>query len=267
MAAGASSGSADRDQVDGYQAAWRSFQALRQPADHRRDWAAWAAGRSAHVLLVVPVRERRTVAHVQRLRGAMADIPCLDLHPPHFLHVSVQSFGFLGGGHGGARAADELDGPALGELIPRLARGLAEVPTFELSLGRVNAFQSSVFLETWSAGGLRRVRDAARSAAAGVVPLHEMDPFPGYLFHLTLGYLDATTPLAPLRQSLRAQRGGTIPPIPLRVEAVELVRLPADQREPYPVLECLARFPLRGTPPTPSSPGVPGRSAAGLPAP
>jgi 2'-5' RNA ligase len=211
------------DQASLYAAAWRQFEALEQAAPHRADWATWAAGRGPHTLLMVLVRDPEVIQAVARAQQAFAFLEGVEVHAPHFLHISLQSLGF------GRELTLEVD---------RLRQAIEHVPAFEVVLGQANAFHSAVFLETHSGGGLLQLRHAIRDAMGA--DLQTVDPFRDFLFHLTIAYLDERVDMPQLRARLRLLHATAN----MRVERVALVELPTDQREPWPRLEPLREFEL-----------------------
>jgi RNA 2',3'-cyclic 3'-phosphodiesterase len=213
------------DQAAEYAAAWAAFERLERTAPHRQDWARWSAGHTVHRLFAVLVDElaaRGAVACVQR---ALVDLHDLEVHPAHFLHVSLQSLGF-------DRQLD-ID-------LGAVAAAVADQPAFELCLGAPNAFQSAVFLEVHSQGRLLALRTALRNV--GGPALGRLDPYPGLLFHLTLGYFGPRLGTDQLRARLRPLRDGRC--VRARVDEVGLFEVPTDQRQAYPLLAPVSRFRL-----------------------
>jgi hypothetical protein len=87
---------------------------------------------------------------------------------------------------------------------------------------------------------LSALRGAVRRAFGDAI--HQIDPYPDYLFHLTVGYFEAAASIESLVaaiEPLRAHSAGT-----LHVNAVDLVALPTDQVQRFPALDPLARFKL-----------------------
>jgi 2'-5' RNA ligase len=214
-----------RDQADEYAAVWGAFQDLGVLADHRAGWAGWANGRTPHRLLMALIHQPEARAAVARVQRSLQHVPGVELHPPEFLHISIQSLGF------------EHDVQAdLGTLAAALS-GVGRVP---LLLGAPNAFQSAVFLEVHSAGRLRQLRRDVRDALGP--PLTRLDPYPGMLFHLTVGYFGPRAEARTVRAALRAVRGPAA--VWTSVDELSLVELPTDQRVAYPALRAVATFPL-----------------------
>jgi 2'-5' RNA ligase len=214
-----------RDQAEQYAAAWSEFECLMRVAPHRADWSRWAAGRGPHTLLMTSVRDPLVVSSICHVQRALAGVEGVELHAPHFFHVSLQTCGFSN------ELALDLDG---------LRAAVAAVPRFEVVLGGANAFHSAMFLETHSGGGLLRLRHALRDALGP--RLARIDPFRDFLFHLTIGYLGAEAHIEAVRERLRPLRGCDT--ARFVVERVALTQLPTDQREPFPVLDCVASFDL-----------------------
>jgi 2'-5' RNA ligase len=216
-----------RDQTEQYAAAWSEFERLTRVAPHRVEWSRWTAGRGPHTLLMSFVRDPVVVSSICQVQRALAGVEGVELHAPHFFHVSLQTCGF----------SNELPLD-----LDELSRAVAAVPRFVVVLGGVNAFHSAMFLETHSGGGLLRLRHALRNALGP--RLARIDPFRDFLFHLTIGYLGAEAPIEALRERLRPLRMRECDTARFVVERVALVQLPTDQREPFPVLDCVASFDL-----------------------
>ncbi len=229
------------DRSSAYERIWQEFQARSWPAPHRRDWAGWAAGRGPHLLLLAPIREEAVVEAIRATQRCLVSVQGLELHPPHFFHVSIQSLGFLAP-RGATPGEGEIDADTLDDLVPAIGAALARVPAVDLGLGGVNAFVSSVFLETHSRGGLRGLRATAR--AAGGPAVVRVDPHAAFIFHLTVGYFDGSGHASRARAAIEPLRGEAV--ARCWVDEVHLVAIPTDQREPYPRFEPLARFSLAG---------------------
>jgi hypothetical protein len=215
----------DTDQAAEYASAWATFEALEQASPHRADWRQWAAGRGQHTLLMAIVRDDASVQAIGAVQRRLAGVDGLELHEPHFFHITLQSCGF-----NNALALDE-------ERIEAALRGL---PSFEVRLGAVNAFHSAVFLETHSDRRLLGLRQTLR---ATIGPgLDAIDPYPAFLFHLTLGYLSHAVRLDAVRAAIRPLRAlhtGRI-----TIDRVDLVQVPTDQQIAFPALEPLRSFRL-----------------------
>ncbi len=164
-------------------------------------------------------------------------MPGLELHPRHFLHITIQSLGFLT--RDGAPGPGEIEPGLLRQAAETLAGVLAEVPGFAITIGGTNSFFSSPFLETHHAGRLSLVRAAVRDALPWV---RAVDPWEDHAFHLTLGYYGPGADHGRMVRALapwRAIRLGT-----LWLTELELVTVDTNGREPYPPLVTFARFPL-----------------------
>jgi len=175
------------------------------------------------------VRDAAAVQAVQKVQRTLAGIDGLELHEPHFFHISLQSCGF---------------NDALALDAERIQAALETLPSFDVVLGGVNAFHSAVFLETHSAGRLLALRRALRAAIGP--RLDAIDPYPGLLFHLTLGYLSHDAELETMRATLRPLRARATATV--TINRVDLVQVPTDQRVPFPDLAPLRSFRLLSRP-------------------
>jgi hypothetical protein len=87
---------------------------------------------------------------------------------------------------------------------------------------------------------LLSVRAALRRALGPAV--HDIDPHAGFLFHLTLGYLDERASLAKVRQAIRPLRARDT--VRVWIDRVDLIQVPTDQQVPFPELAPLRSFAL-----------------------
>ncbi len=211
-----------------YRRVWQQFEQLERLAPHRADWANWAAGHRYHRLFALLLRESAALDEIERAQDPLRNLTGVEMHPREFFHVTLQSLGF--------DREVEYDSRALFEV-------LAHEPAFELELGGVNAFRSAAFLEVQPGKRLLELRQHIRRV--GGAPLTRVDPFPRYMFHLTLGYFDASASPSSVREAIRPLRQRRIARI--CVDEVALVELPTDQSIAYPPLEATKAFPLKRT--------------------
>ncbi len=214
-----------RDQANDYDMAWRTFQSLERLAAHRDDWATWAAGRGTHTLLMAVLDDPNALARIREVQQTFDGLQGVELHAPHFLHISLQTCGF---------------GDELAVDLQRLQCAVAAVPRFDVVLGGVNAFHSALVLETHSGGRLLELRQALRSALGPA--LRAIDPYEGFLFHLTIAYFGRGAAVGTILERAAELRRQEIARVCVR--DVSLVRLPTDQQTPFPMLDCVARMPL-----------------------
>jgi hypothetical protein len=249
------------DQAAAYAATWEHFASASQLAWHRDDFRAWSAGYSTHALLLLRL-EPAVARAVGQVQEVLQGLDGVELHPPEFLHISVQSLGFLVAGacspsHGELHTG-ELEG-----VIDALASALSRSPAFSITIGAPNSFASAAFLEVDSQGALSRLRTTLRGAL-GVPPetflVHpvtaelrsthptltaRIDPYEsGFIFHLSVAYYGRGARVLPVRTAL-AQGRRMARPIRMSVREVDLVRVATAQRVAFPPLETLARFQLR----------------------
>jgi 2'-5' RNA ligase superfamily len=219
--------SAPPQTADEYAAAWRMFEGLERVAPHREDWARWANGRRLHTLLMALVEDAGAVAAIAQVQARLEGLAGLELHAQHFFHISLQTCGF---GH--ELAVDHV----------RVEEAVSGLKPFQVELGGVNAFHSAVFLETHSAGQLLALRRALRD---GLGPrVHGIDPHDGFLFHLTVGYLQAGAEIGAIRERIKGLREHKV--ATLTIEQVALVEVPTDQQVAFPRLEPIRTFALAG---------------------
>jgi 2'-5' RNA ligase len=211
---------------DVYDRAWKTFRGLRRLAPHRADWGEWAGSRAFHLLALAPVQG----VDMRQVQDALRHLPGVELHPPEFLHITIQSLGF----------PDRPD--SIGCVLGALEEQITQLPAFDLELGGLNALHSCTFLEVRPTAALMALRTAVRRGVGDAITA--LDPYPDYLFHLTVGYFDAGASVEKLVaaiEPLRTHAAGT-----LHVAAVDVVALPTDQRVAFPPLDPIARFNLTG---------------------
>jgi 2'-5' RNA ligase len=172
-----------------FRAAWERFAGRRTLADNRALWPEPAVGRGAFLALLVPVaREQEVVARVSEVQRALGALPEVDSIPPHWLHLTVQSVGFV-------------DDPGLDpeqvDCIPAEAEArLRAIRPFSVELRNANSFPEAAFVEAYDGGRIREIRAALREA----LPLLTSRPSDGLyrrgvdLFapHLSIGYYNRT---------------------------------------------------------------------------
>jgi len=216
--------------------AWRRFLRGGRVRSAYEVWAEKARGRARHLSVVMPVRDERIMARVLALQERLRAIPYLDLHPPHILHLTVRSLGFLVARRS---SPDEVDD----DLLPRVLAAVGEVadltPPFEVRLRRVNSWDTAPFVEARSGGRIL----AIRAALAERLPfLQDFNYGEGFLPHLTVGYYNVNGPndtaVAVLRPLRYRQLGFFTAPCLCVVEG------PADNL--YAPYRFVAEFRLRG---------------------
>jgi 2'-5' RNA ligase len=165
---------------------------------------------------------------MRHVHGALRQLPGVELHPPEFLHITIQSLGFLD-------RPEFTDG-----VLGALEEHITQIQAFDLELGGLNALHSCAFLEVRPTTSLMALRRAVRRGIGDAI--RAIDPYPDYLFHLTVGYFEAGASIDKLVaaiEPLRRHAAGT-----LHVDAVDVVALPTDQTVPFPPLDPIARFSL-----------------------
>lgn len=170
------------------------------------------------------------------------------MHPPSFLHISIQEIGFLSDA---PARRDEITRKDLDELISQAHRPLLDFPAFRVVLGPVNSFADAAFLDVDDDGWLSRIH--RRLLDFSTVPPSTRYP---YLPHMTLAHYDRTAPIGNLPAVLAEWRD--LPLGEFTVDRVEVVLL--DTQETFPPFEVVHEFRLGTTKATGTFPRRPDTS-------
>ena len=177
----------------------------------------WVQGRAQFLTFMVRVldpRLREAIADfVERLRG----LPCLDLYPEEYWHITVKMVGFQVVRR---TRPDDVQRQDVGPILYAAERALAGQPAFEAEIGPVNAFPDAVFLEVHDGGRLKALHQRLLSG------LERCPRFPydgdSYLPHLTLARYAGYEGLRELKERLAALRSESVGTLPVR--RVEFVK-------------------------------------------
>lgn len=222
------------EQEEAFPKVWESFRELDTLTDGRHDTPAWRSHVGVFAVCLIRVPSVALEPELDELRGAMAALPAVRLHPDHFLHISLQELGFVSDR---PQQADEISPAELEEFVSLAAAPIGERPPFTVTLGGANSFHDAPFLEVHDEEHSSRIHQRLFEIAAG----RRSTRYP-YLPHVTVGHYTASTPAAPMIDALapwRTARFGRFD-----VTQVEIATIATD--EPYPELQPYAVFPLAG---------------------
>ena len=158
-----------------FEDSWAHFLAREEPLE---DFAGGLpADESARVAVWLIPLDPALAPRVRDVQGRLPRLDWLRPLPAHFLHVTVESLGFVD---------DERRVP---DLVESCAEALLGLPAFRLSFPRLNCFHEAVVAEVEGEG----VKEAAARLRADDGP---------FLPHLSLAYTSAPGPPGELRDAL-----------------------------------------------------------------
>lgn len=213
-----------------FRASWRRFLRERRIRSTYTTFAQRSKGRKRFLSVILPVRDERIIARVQRIQSRLAHLPILDLHPPHTLHLTVRALGFL---VPQPSAADEIDLVDLRRLKTALREAASLIAPFDIELRRINSWDTAPFVEAHTRGEILELR---ATIITHTPFLRDFSYIGGFVPHLSIGYYNtdaqadaAIEALCPLRY----RKPGC-----LRSDVIRLVEGQADDlHAPFEVLE------------------------------
>jgi 2'-5' RNA ligase len=221
-----------------YEAAWRRFHVLTglihgfETID-----SPWARGRERYGAFLVRVDDTAARGHLRPLAERLSRVPGLAMYPEAYWHITVKTLGFL---VSEATAPDEVPDRLLAPIIEAATSVFNAHPTFDVSIGPINAFPDVVIAEIWDGGAVRRLNTALLDG----VPALPGQPFDGphFLPHISLARYASNEALDELKATLTDLR--TMGPGPtLHVSAIDLIT--AHIGHGAPVLETTHTLALR----------------------
>ena len=215
-----------------FQRVWEEFQRSKSTVDGRHDTARWRAHDTPYAACIIRIHAAVLNPGLAILRGKLAELGGVRLHPDHFLHIMLQELGFV---VEVPRQPDEISTARLEEFAQTIVEPIANTRAFSVSLGGANSFQDAVFLDVRGARPLARLQERLFDLAAmPTVPSYS------YLPHCTIAHYDGSTPcdeavsaLAPWRNEVLGE---------FAISEAEIVTL--DPHEAYPELVTYAAIPF-----------------------
>jgi 2'-5' RNA ligase len=211
---------------------WEAFQRSVSTEDGRHDTPYWRSHTGPYAFCIVRVPAAHLQPALDDLRGDLARLDGVRLHPDHFLHITLQELGFV---VENPSRADEITAQRLEEFVQAAVEPIASTPTFRLHLGGANSFQDAVFLDVASGAALLQMHERLFDLAA--IPQSPVYP---YLPHCTVAHYDGTPSPRVASDLLAPWRGVDFGE--LIIAEVEIVTI--DASRPYPDLESYAVIPL-----------------------
>jgi len=215
-----------------FQRVWEAFQRSESTIDGRHDTAHWRAHDGPYAACIVRVPVQALHPNLAALRGQLAELGGVRLHPDHFLHIMLQELGFV---TESPRQRDEISAARLEEFAQTVVEPISSTRTFSVSLGGANSFQDAAFLEVRGGGRLARLHDRLFDLAA-------MPTVPSYSYmpHCTIAHYDGSTPPRAAQAVLARWRNEVFGEF--AITEAEIVTL--DPEDPYPELATYAAIPL-----------------------
>jgi 2'-5' RNA ligase len=214
------------EQNRSFEGIWRQFSGLERVEDGRHDTEAWSNRQGEFVLCCVRIPTETLGAEFQELREKLEALqPLVRLHPPEFLHITVQEIGFVA-----AQPVwrDEFTQARLDEFLSYIEAPIADFSPFTVQLAGLNSFTDAAFLDVRDNGWLSRIHYRMRDFV--IFPPNKHFP---YLPVTTFAHYTKKAPAAELIELLTPYRDTVFGSF--QVNEIDVVRLRVD--EPYPPLQ------------------------------
>jgi 2'-5' RNA ligase len=215
-----------------FQRVWEAFQQSQSTLDGRHDTPHWRAHDGPYAACIIRVPAAVLQPSLAVLRGTLAELQGVRLHPDHFLHIMLQELGFV---VEFPRQPDEISEARLEEFAQTIIEPISSTRAFSVALGGVNSFQDAAFLEVRYGAGLARLHERLFDLAA----LPSVPSYP-YLPHCTIAHYDGSTPPGEAQSRLASWRNEVFGE--LAVTEAEIVTI--DPHDPYPELVTYAAIPF-----------------------
>jgi 2'-5' RNA ligase len=214
------------EQNRSFEGIWRQFTGLERVEDGRHDTEAWSNRQGEFVLCCVRIPTETFGPEFHELREKLEALhPLVRLHPPEFLHITVQEIGFVT-----AQPVwrDEFTQARLDEFLSYIEAPIADFSPFTVQLSGLNSFTDAAFLDVRDNGWLSRIHYRMRDFV--IFPPNKHFP---YLPVTTFGDYTKRAPAAELIELLTPYRETVFGSF--QVNEIDVVRLRVD--EPYPQLQ------------------------------
>jgi 2'-5' RNA ligase len=229
--------SSDTETRAAFDEAWAQFQHLDavRPAEDTLE-GSWSRGRATFLALLVRIEDPAVRTHIERIQQRIADIPCVEVYPQPYWHITVKGIGFL---VDAPSRDDDVARDDIGRIASQAEALLIEQPAFEARPASANGFPEVVFIEVHDGGRVR----ALNTLLAERLPKVPRLPFDGAAFlpHVSIARFHSSEGLPALKSRLAELR--TEEPGPaFRVGEVELIE--ARLTSGTPEIHTLATFRL-----------------------
>lgn len=209
-----------------------------QPKIIEKNWVdsydEWAKGRNLYLTFLIRVRDEKIVKRIAEIQNKLSAVPCVDLFPKEYLHITVKECGFLA-------ESDEYDDNVLikntGRIVTQAQEILQAHSQFEVFLSRLNIFQDVVFIEVHDRGRIGVINKQLQS----IQEIRRMEyDHPNLLPHISISQFQGRQQLNRLIRYLEKLRETEFGE--LTINCIELVN--AHLSGKYPTLESVHAFKL-----------------------
>ena len=219
-------------QDEAYRRIWQHLRQVSEVADGRHDSEQWRSHTGDFVMCCLRVPEEAISPVLDEVREALRQFPYVRIHPGSFLHIPVQELGFL---TDNPQHRTDIDQTWLDEFIAQVETPISEFSPFDITLGGVNSYIDSAFLDVHDNGWLSRIQ----------VRLLDFVKIPpstryAYLPAMTIAHYTETAPIGPLVAVLTPWRDQVFGHF--RVESIDVVKLKTGVA--YPELETIHHIKL-----------------------
>ena len=212
------------EQNRSFDGVWQRFTELDRIEDGRHDSESWSSRTGEYILCCVRVPTTALSPVYQELRAALSGHDSVRLHPPEFLHITVQEIGFV---VDQPTRRDEFTQARLDEFLGYVEAPISDFNRFTVELSSVNSFSDAAFLNVRDNGWLSRIHFRMRDFV--IFPPNKHFP---YLPIMTFAHYTKTAPASELLELLVPFREVAIGSF--QVSEIDVVRLRVN--EPYPEL-------------------------------
>lgn len=181
----------------------------------------WRAGRHFYACHITLDDQPQLRALVKRYQDAIGDLPCLDLIPPQWLHITTQGIGF----------ADEIGAADLAAVTAAIRGRLLDLEPPAATFHRATIRWEAVLVKADPPQSLYQLRLALHDAISSVLgPGKFGEPRPGprqFTPHVSAAYVNGDGPAEPIAQAI----SGLDPePVTATFGAVSLLEFHRDHR-------------------------------------
>jgi 2'-5' RNA ligase superfamily len=198
---------------------WHRFRQFAQLTNH---WErpGWTDDRKSYHWLLALGNEPELAALARRCQASLGDFPTLDLVPPDALRLTLQRVGFT----------DEVDSAQLQALADTTARRCADHASFELRIGWLAGSQGAIRFTAFPLETVVHLRQIVLETLTDVCSPTTDQPTKSAAFwpHVSIAYCNMPTPAMPIIERVAYLR--SLPPVPVRVQASDLVELRRESR-------------------------------------
>lgn len=129
-----------------------------QPKVYSGNWArgGWSRGRGKYLTFVIRIDDEKVAGKILDIQKRLSVIPCVDLFPKDYFHITVKGGGFL---VETKKSNDEISRKNVAEIISQAEKSLRGAREFKISLKRLNIFSDVVFVEIHDNGEISRIHE------------------------------------------------------------------------------------------------------------